>query len=65
MKKSKQSEQQIISLLKEVELGAKVADVCRKYGIIEATYYKWKAAYGGMDVCRLGQRPGIRQPIAS
>ncbi|MCC8996723.1 MAG: transposase [Nitrosomonas sp.] len=56
MKKSKYSEQQIISLLKEVELGAnKVADVCRKYGISEATYYKWKAAYGGMDVSQLGQ----------
>ena len=55
MKKSKYSEQQIISLLKEVELGAKVADVCRKYGISEATCYKWKAAYGGMDVSKLGQ----------
>ncbi len=55
MKKSKYSEQQIISLLKEVELGAKVVDVCRKYGISEATYYKWKAAYGGMDVSQLGQ----------
>lgn len=55
MKKSKYSEQQIISLLKEVELGAKVADVCRIYGISEATYYKWKAAYGGMDVSQLGQ----------
>ncbi len=55
MKKSKYSEQQIISLLKEVELGAKVTDVCRKYGISEATYYKWKAAYGSMDVAQLGQ----------
>jgi len=34
-------------------LDAKVADVCRKYGISEATYYKWKDAYGGMDVSNL------------
>ena len=55
MKKSKHSKQQIISLLKEVELGAKSCRVCRKYGISEATYYKWKAAHGGMDVSKLGQ----------
>ncbi len=55
MKKSKYSEQHIISLLKVVELGAKVADFCRKHGISKATYYKWKAAYGGMDVSQLGQ----------
>lgn len=47
MKKSKYSEQQIISLLKEVELGAKVADVFRKYGMSEATYYKWKIPLRG------------------
>lgn len=55
MKKSKYSEQQIIALLKEVELGAKVADTCRKYGISDATYYKWKSAYGGMDASQLRQ----------
>ncbi len=60
MKKSKYSEQQIISLLKEVELGAKVVDVCRKCGISEATYYKWKAAYGGMDVSQLGQLSALQ-----
>jgi len=48
MKKSKYSDQQIISLLKEVELGAKVVDVYRKYGISEATYYRWKAAAAWM-----------------
>lgn len=55
MKKSKYSEQQIITLLKEVELGAKVGETCRKYGISEATYYKWKSAYGGLDVSQLKQ----------
>ena len=55
MKKSKYSEQQIITLLKEVELGAKVGETCRKYGISEPTYYKWKSAYGGMDVSQLKQ----------
>jgi len=55
MKKSKYSEQQIITLLKEVELGARVGETCRKYGISEATYYKWKSAYGGMDVSQLKQ----------
>lgn len=55
MKKSKYSKQQIITLLKEVELGAKVGETCRKYGISEATYYKWKSAYGGMDASQLKQ----------
>lgn len=42
-------------LLKQVELGAKVGETCRKYGISEATYYKWKSAYGGMDASQLKQ----------
>ena len=55
MRKSKYSEQQIITLLKEVELGARVGETCRKYGISEGTYYKWKSAYGGMDASQLKQ----------
>ena len=55
MRKSKYSEQQIITLLKEVELGAKVGETCRNYGISEGTYYKWKSAYGGMDASQLKQ----------
>lgn len=50
MRKTRFSEQQIIEVLKTVEAGAKVADVCRKQGITEQTYYRWKAKYGGMDV---------------
>lgn len=41
---------QIIAVLKEQEAGAKAADLCRKHGISEATFYNWKAKFGGMDV---------------
>ncbi len=41
---------QIISVLKEAEVGAKSADLCRKYGIAQNTFYNWKSKYGGMDL---------------
>lgn len=44
------TEEQIIGVLKEAEAGAKVAELCRKYGISDATYYNWKAKFGGMTV---------------
>jgi putative transposase len=50
MKRSRFTEEQIIAILKEQETGQKTADVCRKHGISEATFYKYKAKYGGMDV---------------
>jgi putative transposase len=53
MKKSKFSEEQIVAVLRQVEMGAKVLDVCRKHGISDATFYNWKARYGGMDVSQL------------
>ena len=50
MKRSRFTEEQIVTILKEHELGAKAADLARKHGISEATLYNWKAKYGGLDV---------------
>ncbi len=49
MKKSRYTETQIVKILKEVEAGRLVKEVCREYGISDATYYNWKAKYGGME----------------
>ena len=50
MKRSRFSEEQIISILREQEAGSSTADVCRKHGVSGATFYKWKAKFGGLDV---------------
>lgn len=50
MKRSKFSEEKLIGILKEVEVGAKVGEVCRRHGISEQTLYRWRAKFGGMDV---------------
>ena len=50
MKRSRFSEEQIIAVLKEQEAGMATADVCRRHGISSATFYKWKAKYGGLEV---------------
>ena len=49
MKHNRFSEEQIIGILKEHEAGVPVADLCRKHGVSNASIYKWKAKYGGMD----------------
>lgn len=50
MKRSRFTDEQIISILKEHEAGVPVSDLCRKHGVSDASIYKWKAKYGGMDV---------------
>ena len=50
MKRSRFTEEQIIGILKEHEAGVPVAELCRKHGVSNASLYKWKAKYGGMDV---------------
>ncbi len=68
MQKSRFAEDQIVMALREAQAGAKIADVCRKYGISDATYNNWKAKYSGMGVSDLkrlkalenGTRNGVR-----
>ena len=48
--KQRYTESQILSVLKEGESGVKVTDICRKYGICENTYFRWKSKYGGMEM---------------
>lgn len=50
MKRSKFTEEQIIGILREQEAGAKTAELCRRHGISSATFYAWKAKFGGMSV---------------
>ena len=53
MVRKRYTEEQIIAVLREGEAGAKVADLCRKYGMSDATYYNWKAKYAGLTVSEL------------
>ena len=61
MKKSKFTEEQIIAILKEQENGLKVAEICRKYGIVDQTFYNWKKKYDGLSVEELRRLKGLEQ----
>ncbi len=50
MRRSRFSEEQVIGILKEHQAGLAVAELCRKYGISDATFYKWRSKYGGLEV---------------
>ena len=50
MKRSRFTQEQVIAVLKEHQAGAVVADLCRKHGISDATFYTWRSKYGGMEV---------------
>jgi putative transposase len=50
MKRSRFSDEQIIGILKEHQAGLSATELCRKYGVSDATFYKWRSKYGGMDV---------------
>ena len=55
MKRSKFSDTQIISILKQSEVGLAVPDICREHGISTATFYKWRSKYGGLDVSMMSR----------
>ena len=55
MKKSKFTDSQIMEALKRVEAGLSVAEICRELGISSATFYKWRAKFGGMDVSMIAR----------
>ena len=57
----KYTEEQIIAVLREGEAGAKVADLCRKYGMSDATYYNWKAKYAGLTVSDLKRLKALEE----
>ena len=55
MKKSRFSDNQIISILKQAEAGAPVPELCREHGMSSASFYKWRAKYGGMDASMMAR----------
>lgn len=64
MKKSRFTEMQIVSILKEADAGLKVNEVCRKHGISSATYYKWKSIYGGLEPSQLKQMKELEAELS-
>jgi putative transposase len=61
MKRNRFSEEQIIGILKEHEAGISVSDLCRKHSVSDASIYKWKAKFGGMDVSEAKKLRGLEE----
>jgi putative transposase len=61
VKAKRYTEEQIIAVLKEAEAGAKIVDLCRKYGMSEATYYNWKTKYSGLTVSELKRLKALEE----
>ena len=59
---TRQSEEQIIAILKQSEAVLTTAELCRQHGVIEETHYRWKAKYGGMDSCEAKRLKGTNRP---
>jgi len=64
MKRSRFSDEQIIGVLKEHQAGLSAAELCRKYGISDATFYKWRSKYGGMEVSEAKRLRGLEDENA-
>ena len=64
MKQSRFTETQIIAILKEADAGITVKEICRKHGISDATYYKWKSKYGGMSASDLKRLKEMEQELS-
>ena len=64
MKKSRFSETQIISILKQADAGMKVEEICRKHGISNATYYTWKSKYGGLEASDIKRQRELEEKNA-
>ncbi len=61
MRKSKFSDSQIMNILKEFESGVSAADLCRKYGMSQGAFYKWKSKFGGMDASLIKEMRALRE----
>ena len=59
MRRSRFSEEQIIGILKEHQAGLSASELCRKHGISDATFYKWRSKYGGMEVSEAKRLKGL------
>ena len=65
MKTSRYTEAQIIAILRQAEGGVPVAELCREHGMSDASFYKWRAKYGGMDASMVGQMKAMDRAIGA